>query len=76
MLFPIRCFTCGKLIGDKYEEYVKLIAEGYTPKEALDELGIRRYCCRRHFLTDVEIAREMTVYSLGRRGEHERTGED
>jgi DNA-directed RNA polymerase subunit N len=51
--FPVRCFTCGAVIGDLYEEYKRLCAEK-SPKEALDELGIKRYCCRRMFLSHVE----------------------
>ncbi len=26
MLIPVRCFTCGKLISDKFEEYEKELA--------------------------------------------------
>ncbi len=49
---PIRCFTCGKVIGDLFERYEE-IAKEKGSKEALDELGITRYCCRRMFLTYV-----------------------
>ncbi|MDK2850072.1 MAG: polymerase / 8 kDa subunit, partial [Candidatus Woesearchaeota archaeon] len=31
-------------------------ASGKTPKEALDELGVERYCCRSAFLTHVELS--------------------
>jgi hypothetical protein len=27
MIIPVRCFTCGKVIGNKYENYMKLLAE-------------------------------------------------
>jgi DNA-directed RNA polymerase subunit N len=50
MIFPIRCFTCGKLIGDKWEEYKKAINSGKNPAEVLDALGITRYFCRMMFL--------------------------
>jgi len=58
-MFPVRCFSCGKVIGDKWEEYLKRVQSGESPKEVLDSLGITRYCCRRMFLSHVEV-REIT----------------
>ena len=29
MIIPVRCFTCGKVVGDKYEQYVKFLNESY-----------------------------------------------
>ena len=81
MIIPIKCFTCGMVIADKYRFYVeevrkkKLAKKGNeqsididkvlyltkefhekTPEgEVLDELGMRKMCCRRHFLTHVDI---------------------
>ena len=56
MLVPIRCFSCNKVIADKYETY---IMESKKPnkdnKEVLDELGLDRYCCRRHMITTVDL---------------------
>ncbi|MEM0088519.1 MAG: DNA-directed RNA polymerase subunit N [Archaeoglobaceae archaeon] len=49
--FPIRCFSCGAIIGHLYAKYLEMIRSGKSPKEALDSLGIQRYCCRRMFLT-------------------------
>lgn len=71
MLFPIRCFTCGKVIGDKWEEYRKMVEAGESPAAALDKLGIKRYCCRRMFISHVEIMDEIlrfTVYKSENRG--------
>lgn len=53
MEFPVRCFTCGAVIGDLYEKY-KAGLEGKSAGELLDEMGIERYCCRRMFLGHVE----------------------
>lgn len=55
LMFPIRCFSCGKLIGDKWEEYIRRVGAGENPEDVLDLLGIERYCCRRMFLSHVEI---------------------
>jgi len=54
-MIPVRCFTCGALIGDKYQRFLEMIREGIPPGEALDKLGIKRYCCRRMFLSHVEV---------------------
>lgn len=53
MEFPVRCFTCGAVIGDLYEEY-KAALESKPAAKVLDEMGIERYCCRRMFLGHVE----------------------
>ena len=76
MIIPIKCFTCGMVIADKYRYYVeevrkRKLAKGLevdkviyltqefhdkTPEgEVLDELGMIKMCCRRHFLTHVDI---------------------
>ncbi|MDG6996864.1 MAG: DNA-directed RNA polymerase subunit N, partial [Nitrososphaerota archaeon] len=28
MIVPVRCFSCGKLVGDKYEEYASRLKKG------------------------------------------------
>lgn len=103
MLIPIRCFTCGKVLADKYLEYEKRKNEAeFTQKDVnpqilkdkieqeyannpniskitererakkleiedkyfygnvktgkiLDDLGLTRYCCRRHLITNVDM---------------------
>ena len=81
MIIPIKCFTCGMVIANKYRYYLeqvrkkKLAKRGNnesididkvlyltkefadkTPEgEVLDELNMRKMCCRRHFLTHVDI---------------------
>jgi DNA-directed RNA polymerase I, II, and III subunit RPABC5 len=29
MIIPVRCFTCGKVIGNKYEGYIGLLEADY-----------------------------------------------
>ena len=81
MIIPIKCFTCGMVIADKYRYYQervrnkKLAKKGNgesidvdkvlyltkefvekTPEgEVMDELNMKKMCCRRHFLTHVDI---------------------
>ena len=53
MEFPVRCFTCGAVIGHLYEDYKKGL-ESKPADEVLDAMGVERYCCRRMFVGHVE----------------------
>ena len=55
MIIPIRCFSCNKPVGHLYEKYVKEVEKGKSPKQVMDELGIKRYCCRGLFLSHVDL---------------------
>ena len=79
MIIPIRCFTCNKVISDKWIpfiekvngkknndkttdikdldiEYINLKNHNKSVEgEAMDELGLKRYCCRRMFLGNVHL---------------------
>lgn len=63
MLIPIRCFTCNKVIGNKWDPYCKLI-ETIEPAQALDKLGLTRYCCRRMLLSHVDVIDQLLEYPL------------
>lgn len=91
MIIPVRCFTCGKVLADKWAYYQRKCAEvdsddedacasatphknknaadtpqavtpavvgaGVTARgRILDDLALTRLCCRRHFLTHVDLA--------------------
>lgn len=63
MIVPVRCFSCGQVVADKYDEYKRLITEEKkTEAQALDQLGVKKYCCRRMFLSHVEIVDEIMKY--------------
>ena len=73
MIIPVRCFTCGRVISDLYEDFVnryddykKAMDAGEkpkeTPKQILDDLGLERYCCRRMLLTHVDLIGEAAPY--------------
>ena len=70
MIIPVKCFTCGKVLADKYRYYTLAVAQekGDRPSayyvegakksvegEVLDRLGLTKQCCRRHMLTHVDI---------------------
>jgi DNA-directed RNA polymerases I, II, and III subunit RPABC5 len=62
MIIPIRCFTCGKVIAGLWETYKKLLSQGYSEGDALDALKIKRYCCRRMFISQVDVIDELIKY--------------
>jgi DNA-directed RNA polymerase subunit N (RpoN/RPB10) len=86
MIIPVKCFTCGNVIADKYLYYLqevrkKKLARGMDPEkvtyltkeyidektgmskmidkapegEVMDQLKLKKMCCRRHFLTHVDL---------------------
>ncbi len=64
MIIPIRCMSCGKVVADKWEAYKKEVASGKSPKKALDELGLTRYCCRSLFLTHVDMIEMLSLFKV------------
>ena len=62
MIIPVRCFSCGRLIGDKWDEFAKRAKEGEDSGKVLDSLGVKRYCCRRMLLAHVEVIDEVLKF--------------
>lgn len=62
MIVPVRCFSCGKVIGDKWDGFKKRVEEGEEPNDVLEDLGFSRYCCRRMLLSHVEIIDEVLKF--------------
>jgi DNA-directed RNA polymerase subunit N len=59
MIIPVRCFTCGGLVGDKWEEFARRIKAGENAGVVLDNMGVNRYCCRRMLLSHVDLIDEI-----------------
>ncbi|MFB6182588.1 MAG: DNA-directed RNA polymerase subunit N [Candidatus Nanohaloarchaea archaeon] len=64
MQIPVRCLSCGKVIGDKYDEFEERVEDGEDEKEVLDDLGIEKYCCRTIFLTHVDTVDEVAEHKI------------
>lgn len=64
MIIPIRCFTCGKVMGNKWHDYLELIKANHSEGEAMDLLNLTRYCCRRMILTHVELIEMLLNYNV------------
>ena len=55
MIVPVRCFSCGKPIGHLWEEFKERVEKGENPKKVMDDLGLKRYCCRQVFMGHVDL---------------------
>jgi DNA-directed RNA polymerase subunit N len=62
VLVPVRCFTCGNLIADKFDDYQTKLKTGEDPEKVLNDLAINRYCCRRMLLTTVETIQQVIPF--------------
>lgn len=69
MIIPVRCFSCGKVIATdyiKFREEVEKIkkSENRNPtseeiNNIFDELGVKRYCCRRMIVSHIDLIDEV-----------------
>lgn len=62
MEFPVRCFTCGTVIGHLHEKYDAAVKEGKDPEAVFKDLSVRRYCCRRMFVSHVDLSGTVSKY--------------
>jgi DNA-directed RNA polymerase subunit N len=60
--FPIRCFSCGAPIAHLWEEYSTRVKNGEKPAAVLDDLKVKRICCRRMFISHVEVMDKIIKY--------------
>ena len=63
MMVPVRCFSCGKLVGDKWDEFVRRVKQGENKGDILDDLGMKLYCCRRMLLSNVDVIDDVIKFS-------------
>lgn len=52
-----------QVIGNKYETYFKLMESNDSrASDAMNELGLKRYCCRRMIFTHVDLIEKLLAY--------------
>ena len=63
MMIPVRCFTCGKVVGEHWQAYDERVNRGDEDAAAvLDDLGIDRHCCRRMFVSHKDLVDIVSPY--------------
>ncbi|MCX6800964.1 MAG: DNA-directed RNA polymerase subunit N [Candidatus Diapherotrites archaeon] len=62
MIMPVRCFSCGKPVAGFYEEFKERTEKGESPEKVLDDLKVKRYCCRRMLLGHADLIDEVMKY--------------
>ncbi|MDE1850064.1 MAG: DNA-directed RNA polymerase subunit N [Candidatus Micrarchaeota archaeon] len=64
MMIPVRCFSCGQVVADKWEEFnTRTKTNKEDPAKVLDSMGIKRYCCRRMLISHKDLIDEVVNYS-------------
>lgn len=53
---PVRCYSCGFVIGAYYGHFEQLLKAGYSQEAALDAVGAKRTCCRTNFMSPIVIS--------------------
>jgi len=61
-MLPIRCFSCGALVAHEWERYKARVEGGERPGKVLDSLKVGRYCCRRMFISGVDVFNEVVEF--------------
>ena len=62
MMVPVRCFTCGNVVAEHWEEYKARVGEGEDPQAVLDDLGLERHCCRRMLVSHKDLVDVVSPY--------------
>ena len=60
MIIPVRCFTCNKVIANKWKTYETLMNTKMSHDKIFEKIGIERYCCKRMFVTHVELIDDLS----------------
>lgn len=64
MIGEFICVTCGQLLSELIEKYLKEVKEGKkTNKQILDDLNLKRFCCRSRVLGSIDLTNELPFTS-------------
>ena len=63
MIIPVRCFTCGTLIADKWDEFKVKIKEGEDSEKTLDMLNVKSWCCRRMLVSHIDLIEDFLPFT-------------
>ncbi|MDP8011617.1 MAG: DNA-directed RNA polymerase subunit N [Thermoplasmata archaeon] len=72
MIIPVRCFSCGRVIATDYIKFrdeverIRNTEKREPTKEEIskifDDLGVKRYCCRRMIVSHIDLIDEVIEF--------------
>lgn len=62
MLVPVRCWSCGFPVAEHYDDFQTRVKAGEKPEKILDDLGVKRYCCRRMFVSQIDFIDDLLPF--------------
>jgi len=72
MIIPVRCFSCGRVIATDYLKFkdevekIRNTEKREPTKEEItkifDDLGVKRYCCRRMIVSHIDLIDEVIEF--------------
>ena len=62
IIIPVRCISCGKPVGHLWEQYKKRIDAGESMEKVLNDVGLKRYCCRQLFMGHIDLIKEIAKF--------------
>ena len=61
-MFPVRCYTCNSVLAQHWKKYSEHLLSNGHPSTFLDAKVGKRMCCRRMFLSHVDMTHEQTSF--------------
>lgn len=71
-MWPIRCFSCGKVLSNKQAKYEEL-TKSMTKAQAMNTLGLRLPCCRSIAMRPSKISLGLWFDHTGLKGRSQKT---
>lgn len=62
MSLPVRCYSCGNVIGKFEMKINEMLKNGMEYPEIFELLRIERYCCRGIIMTTVDVPSILLKY--------------
>lgn len=59
---PVRCYTCGKVLANKWNAYENMSKNGVSNEEIFSKLCVKRYCCKTILMTHVNLIDKLLEY--------------
>ena len=64
MIIPVRCITCGKPMAGLWEKYKERVDKVKAPGKVLDDLKVKRYCCRAMLMTHTDSLKRIAKFRV------------